>query len=143
MALVNCLECNHEVSDKASACPKCGAPVEKITSTNKLELDANSTSCPFCKKTLSSSAITCAYCGAEYGFYNHSFKRVQDTSGLKSVLLFTIGTLLLIWFLLTSEWDYKGPLLAGPGLILLILLTSVLPRTIFSKIKGKRWWKSR
>ena len=29
MALKNCPECNNEVSDKAAACPKCGAPVEK------------------------------------------------------------------------------------------------------------------
>ncbi len=28
MSLVNCTECNNEVSDKASACPKCGAPVK-------------------------------------------------------------------------------------------------------------------
>ena len=27
MALINCSECNHEVSDKAEACPKCGAPI--------------------------------------------------------------------------------------------------------------------
>lgn len=29
MALINCTECGNEVSDKASACPKCGAPIEK------------------------------------------------------------------------------------------------------------------
>lgn len=27
MALLNCIECNHIVSDKASACPNCGCPV--------------------------------------------------------------------------------------------------------------------
>lgn len=27
MALLNCIECNHVVSDKASACPNCGCPV--------------------------------------------------------------------------------------------------------------------
>ena len=27
MALIKCTECNSEVSDKASACPKCGAPI--------------------------------------------------------------------------------------------------------------------
>ncbi len=27
MALISCGECNHEVSDKAEACPKCGAPI--------------------------------------------------------------------------------------------------------------------
>ena len=29
MALVKCTECGHEVSDKASACPYCGCPIEK------------------------------------------------------------------------------------------------------------------
>lgn len=27
MALINCIECNREVSDRAAACPHCGAPV--------------------------------------------------------------------------------------------------------------------
>ena len=30
MALIKCKECGHEVSDKASACPNCGCPIEKI-----------------------------------------------------------------------------------------------------------------
>lgn len=29
MALVKCAECQNDVSDKAAACPKCGAPVGK------------------------------------------------------------------------------------------------------------------
>lgn len=31
MALINCGECNKEVSDKASACPSCGAPIQAVT----------------------------------------------------------------------------------------------------------------
>ncbi len=27
MALIKCSECDHEVSDKAEACPKCGNPI--------------------------------------------------------------------------------------------------------------------
>ena len=27
MALINCSECNHSVSDKAPACPNCGNPI--------------------------------------------------------------------------------------------------------------------
>ena len=27
MALVKCLECGHQISDKASSCPSCGAPI--------------------------------------------------------------------------------------------------------------------
>lgn len=29
MALLKCTECGHEVSDRASACPNCGCPIEK------------------------------------------------------------------------------------------------------------------
>jgi hypothetical protein len=28
MSFIKCYECNHQVSDKASACPNCGSPVE-------------------------------------------------------------------------------------------------------------------
>jgi DNA-directed RNA polymerase beta' subunit len=38
MALINCLECRKEISDKASACPHCGAPVDnQIIERKKLE----------------------------------------------------------------------------------------------------------
>ncbi len=30
MALIKCKECGHEVSDKASSCPNCGCPIERV-----------------------------------------------------------------------------------------------------------------
>ena len=30
MALIKCTECGYEVSDKASACPNCGCPIESL-----------------------------------------------------------------------------------------------------------------
>ncbi|GEM_PF-2431943 len=30
MALIKCKECGHEVSDKASACPNCGCPIDNV-----------------------------------------------------------------------------------------------------------------
>jgi len=30
MALINCYECSREISDKAKACPHCGAPLENL-----------------------------------------------------------------------------------------------------------------
>lgn len=33
MALLKCPECKHDVSDKASACPHCGYPINSPTST--------------------------------------------------------------------------------------------------------------
>jgi hypothetical protein len=29
MALINCFECDHQVSDKAASCPHCGVPLNK------------------------------------------------------------------------------------------------------------------
>ena len=34
MALINCYECGKQVSDKASACPHCGAPMDEIDIMN-------------------------------------------------------------------------------------------------------------
>ena len=34
MALINCKECNNQISDTASACPKCGAPVNTKIQNN-------------------------------------------------------------------------------------------------------------
>jgi hypothetical protein len=34
MALINCPECGHEVSDKAFTCPNCGNPLRKQSPVN-------------------------------------------------------------------------------------------------------------
>jgi hypothetical protein len=36
MALIKCKECNSSISDKASTCPSCGAPVEKKRKKNEV-----------------------------------------------------------------------------------------------------------
>lgn len=36
MALVQCPECNREVSDQATACPKCGHPLRESSGGNRL-----------------------------------------------------------------------------------------------------------
>ena len=33
MALVTCKECGHQVSDRAAACPSCGAPIAPVVFT--------------------------------------------------------------------------------------------------------------
>ena len=55
MALINCKECNAQVSDKAKTCPKCGASVV-ITETVK---------CFECKTELEKGTKVCSNCGAE------------------------------------------------------------------------------
>lgn len=49
MALINCPECNNEVSDKANSCPKCGCPIQPTKSTDQnKEDDKEYIFCPNC-----------------------------------------------------------------------------------------------
>ena len=41
MALIKCKECGHEVSDKASACPNCGCPMEGVGNAQEEVLEDN------------------------------------------------------------------------------------------------------
>lgn len=41
MALINCTECGHEVSSKASACPNCAAPVEATAQVSKKKYETH------------------------------------------------------------------------------------------------------
>ena len=40
MALINCKECNHKISDKAKFCPSCGAPINDSTVDNYKLIDS-------------------------------------------------------------------------------------------------------
>ena len=47
MALINCPECNAQISDAAQACPHCGAPVQKPSVANpQSTIKTNSNECP-------------------------------------------------------------------------------------------------
>lgn len=50
MALINCPECNREISDKAGACPNCGLPLEKERISKPVYSPPNSYKkvCPTC-----------------------------------------------------------------------------------------------
>lgn len=60
MALINCPECNREISDKAQSCPQCGCPIAKRDPETKPALPAMiwdgegygfiSVKCPQCSK---------------------------------------------------------------------------------------------
>lgn len=44
MSLINCPECDREISDRAAACPHCGCPVDD-------ESDPGGPVCPICEST--------------------------------------------------------------------------------------------
>jgi len=52
MALINCNECGKEISDKATSCPHCGAPVEKKF-------------CIHCGSQIDKDCIVCPKCGKQ------------------------------------------------------------------------------
>jgi hypothetical protein len=43
MALINCTECKKEISDKATSCPGCGAPIREVNNLNKNNTEPNQT----------------------------------------------------------------------------------------------------
>jgi ribosomal protein L40E len=58
MALINCPECNAQISDQAENCPKCGYPMIS-QSTTKSEMNT----CPECNAQVSKEAESCPKCG--------------------------------------------------------------------------------
>ena len=53
MAMIKCIECGKEISDKAPKCPGCGCP-------NVPKMD-----CPECKQKIDSTDSICPNCGIE------------------------------------------------------------------------------
>lgn len=53
MALINCPNCNHEISDKAEKCPSCGFQMKKTFKKK----------CPECGNILESNVEKCPNCG--------------------------------------------------------------------------------
>ena len=60
MALVRCGECGSDVSDKAAACPKCGAPIRAAVKAD------TGRRCPFCSTPVAVGASVCPGCQAWY-----------------------------------------------------------------------------
>lgn len=56
MALINCPECNKEISDKAGACPHCGFPLTKPVAFDIF-------TCRHCGKDFPFSMDNCPHCG--------------------------------------------------------------------------------
>ena len=57
MALINCPECNKEISDKANACINCGYP---LTLIEKVKININ---CKYCNAKCKSDDDYCDACG--------------------------------------------------------------------------------
>lgn len=79
MALLNCPECNHEVSEYAEKCPNCGYPItdyvkqykrEQILTQIDFEKLPENIECPVCgvsrpKKVTYEAGMYCTICGSD------------------------------------------------------------------------------
>jgi len=134
MALIKCGECGRQVSDQASSCPSCGAPVV-LTETQSLTMEGM-INCPFCKESISDTATICGHCGAEYGYRNLLNDQIENNIHLTGHLIAILVMGVLVFFL--AQTAPFGALLGG---FFLLALLGVLPKTIISKINGKKWWR--
>ena len=82
MALIKCKECGHEVSDKASACPNCGCPIDSVE-TYQEQIDEE----PRRKnKTLILALVVALLCLVGGGGYFAYYKLIKGESD-KDVLV--------------------------------------------------------
>jgi len=54
MAIIDCPECTHKISDQSVSCTNCGFPTSKITSLIE---------CPECSESISNQSVSCTNCG--------------------------------------------------------------------------------
>lgn len=63
MAMIKCPECGSEISDKASACPKCGCPSSEWA--NRTDDEKSKYWCRHCYRQNEIGTEKCVYCGHE------------------------------------------------------------------------------
>ena len=70
MALINCPECTHKISDRSVSCTNCGLPTSKIRF---------SIQCPECSESISNQSASCNNCGFPIA-KPAPFKNIQPSS---------------------------------------------------------------
>ena len=110
MALINCIECNAMISDKAKACPKCGVPLIIKETFKYFE----------CATDLEKGTKVCSNCGAEQAINEQTrVERIEQTPNqngdqknetLKRILIWGgIGlVILIVMFLGTTYFIVPG-----------------------------------
>lgn len=85
MAMIYCRECGYKHSDRARACPKCGAPNAETLSSKMNKLVDN--------KSIVVYLVLCWFVGI---LGAHRFYAGKNGSGLAILLMGTIGWLLIV-----------------------------------------------
>lgn len=77
MALIKCVECGKEISDKAESCPNCGYPVYEMIAE---KVDRK---CEFCGELIGENELYCDACGMRVESYKK--KIVENLKGIENV----------------------------------------------------------
>jgi hypothetical protein len=132
MAMIRCGECGKDVSDKASACVNCGAPIQG--DIVERALGENPQTCPFCKSLLHRDATDCQ-CGAQYGYYGGGDPRgaVKISAAL---IAGSVIALVIVQFIY-GEWVAINALF----LVLIVFGAIALFKNGIAALGGKQWRK--
>lgn len=124
MALINCNDCNNQISESAESCPKCGAPVPKV-------LREGQEQCPFCMTTVEEHATVCPGCRAMKG-YTHASGNVYGRGK-------TIWFGILLPIILTIVSGIFGAGVAG--FVFLIMLIPIIG-SAWRLMRGPIWFQT-
>lgn len=86
MALIKCLECGHEVSDKAVSCPKCGCPI----------LRTKQIICSECGSNISQADEFCPKCGCPNEDVDKPNSGYLNINSIKIILILFVVILVVV-----------------------------------------------
>src|SRR5688500_2940213 len=104
MALIRCRECRNRISDQASACPKCGAPVAPAEPTL--------VGCPGCGNEVPMGTVTCPYCDFGVGA-DRSQRSLAGGRLLLFLVMCIVGVAAWGWLLSQRGGDSTGTRTGG------------------------------
>ena len=102
--LMNCSECGHEVSDKACACPHCGAPVIGSPTTVAPPAVVGGVTVPTGDQSATASQepvrrkgiVKCSQCGYEYSFDAANCPKCGSLNGDRLAFLWICGGVVVL-----------------------------------------------
>lgn len=109
MALIKCSECSAEISDKASCCPKCGAPV--VVHKWRCSKCGNMISeepCPYCSNA-QTAINTVAYGSSVSTTPAFVAKNKRNLKALITVLVIAAVAMIIIVFMLQNSGSSTNP----------------------------------
>lgn len=92
MALIKCVECGNDVSDKATHCPKCGKKVN-LVSHDKIEKASNI--CKECGQEMDAATGICLNCGFDPARIEQKKRKIKKKIGLIVSLITAVVVLAL------------------------------------------------